>query len=299
MNSRLRIFPFLLLLCMPLAAELQGREESSEIFQDIRYIKRTQTVPFKQVTHIIEIDLSAPGLRFMTTPSNGEEGPRETWCETTSAFVRKTKAQIGINGNFYYNDKEEHTELLGLAVSNGEVVSPWDGGWAKYAVNISKNNEVAFVERAANGAGTTKTIPDIELYNTLSGNMMLVSTDTIQVPEEGDRHPRTGIGKRADNKLLLMVADGRQPGYSAGMTYYEMAQMFMSLGATEALALDGGGSATLVIAAPEPKVINAPMPMEMPGGLTLSPPGLERKNGNNLAVFAAPVQERADKPAAP
>lgn len=299
MIPRLRTFAFLLLLCLPLRAESTVREESSEIFQGIRYIKRTQTVPLKQVTHIIEIDLSAPGLRFMTTPSNGKEGPRETWCETTSAFVRKAKAQIGINGNFFYNDKEEHTELLGLAVSNGEVVSPWDGGWAKYAVNISKDNEVTFVERAENGAGTTKTVPDIELYNALSGNMMLIVDGKIQATEEGDRHPRTGFGKRADNTLLLMVADGRQPEYSVGMTYYEMARAFLDLGASDALALDGGGSATLVIAAPEPKVINAPMPMEMPGVLTLSPPGLERKNGNNLAIFAVPVQERAGKPAAP
>lgn len=280
-------------------AEEGIHEKESELFQGVRCIERIQIAPVKQVTYIVQIDILAPGIHFMTTPPNGEEGPRETWCETTASFVRKTKAQLGINGNFYYNDKETHTELLGLAVSNGVVVSPWDGGWAKYAVNLGKDNRITFLERPENGSGTTRTIPETDLYNVLSGNQMLLKDGKIQVSEEGERHPRTGIGKSEDNKLLLLIADGRQPEYSVGMTYYEMAKTFQSYGAVDALALDGGGSTTLVIANPEPCVINAPMPVEMPGGLILPPPGLERKNGNNLAVFAAPLQESAGKPAAP
>jgi hypothetical protein len=272
-------------------------ETKAEIFQGICHIRCEQTEPEKQVSHIVEIDLKAPHLRFMTTPGNGPEFPRETECETTQSFVKRLGAQLGINGNFFINDQEPHTELLGLAVSNGEVVSPWDEGWAKYAVNIAQDNTVAFVERAENGSGTPRTNPKVNLYNALSGNLMLVRGGKIQVPEEGDRHPRTGIGKTADNKLLLLIADGRQPDFSVGMTYYEMAQTLIRYAAVEALALDGGGSTTLVIAGPDPEVVNVPMPIETPGGFNVGPPGIERKNGNNLAVFAAPLQENAGKPA--
>lgn len=60
------------------------------------------------------------------------------------------------------------------------------------------------------------------------------------------RHPRTAVGWRADGTLLLVTVDGRQPGYSAGMSLQELAALFLSLGATEALNLDGGGSTTMI-----------------------------------------------------
>jgi hypothetical protein len=61
------------------------------------------------------------------------------------------------------------------------------------------------------------------------------------------RHPRTGVGVRADGRLLLVVVDGRQPGYSVGMTLVEFAELFRWLGAVDALNLDGGGSSTMVV----------------------------------------------------
>jgi hypothetical protein len=62
------------------------------------------------------------------------------------------------------------------------------------------------------------------------------------------RHPRTALGWREDGTLLLVVVDGRQPGYSEGMSLFELTELFRALGAVEALNLDGGGSTTLVVA---------------------------------------------------
>ena len=59
------------------------------------------------------------------------------------------------------------------------------------------------------------------------------------------RQPRTGIGIINANHLLFVVADGRSPGYSRGVTMTEFATIFKDLGATEAYNLDGGGSATM------------------------------------------------------
>src|SRR6185503_1392648 len=62
------------------------------------------------------------------------------------------------------------------------------------------------------------------------------------------RHPRTIVGVGAGGRrLLLITVDGRQPGYSMGMTLREAAQLARDLGATQAINLDGGGSTTLVI----------------------------------------------------
>jgi hypothetical protein len=57
--------------------------------------------------------------------------------------------------------------------------------------------------------------------------------------------PRTAVGQRADGKILMVAVDGRQPGYSAGMTNFELALAMMQLGAVSASALDAGGSTTM------------------------------------------------------
>jgi hypothetical protein len=58
------------------------------------------------------------------------------------------------------------------------------------------------------------------------------------------RHPRTAIGV-SDTYVLLLVIDGRQPGWSAGVTLAELADIFVFFGATDAVNLDGGGSTRL------------------------------------------------------
>jgi flagellar hook assembly protein FlgD len=59
------------------------------------------------------------------------------------------------------------------------------------------------------------------------------------------RHPRTAVGQRADGRIIMLVVDGRRPGYSAGMTNFELAQTMIRLGAVTASALDAGGSSTM------------------------------------------------------
>lgn len=63
-----------------------------------------------------------------------------------------------------------------------------------------------------------------------------------------DYHPRTAVGYTADgSKLIFVVVDGRQEGFSRGMSLPELADFLISLGAQTAINLDGGGSSTLVV----------------------------------------------------
>ncbi len=55
------------------------------------------------------------------------------------------------------------------------------------------------------------------------------------------RHARTFVGIGARGRLLLATADGT-PGVSAGLTLTEEADLMRSLGAVDAMNLDGGGS---------------------------------------------------------
>lgn len=69
------------------------------------------------------------------------------------------------------------------------------------------------------------------------------------------RHPRSALGISRDSAILYVVAvDGRQER-SVGMTLEELADAMISLGAYEAMNLDGGGSTALVV---RDSLINTP-----------------------------------------
>lgn len=70
------------------------------------------------------------------------------------------------------------------------------------------------------------------------------------------RHPRTGAGISADSsKLYLITVDGRQPGFSVGMTLKEFAALMIHLGVYHGINFDGGGSTTMVV---RNSIVNAP-----------------------------------------
>jgi hypothetical protein len=82
------------------------------------------------------------------------------------------------------------------------------------------------------------------------------------------RHPRSAIGWNAENFFLVEV-DGRQRSLSVGMTVRELATYMAKLGCTEAMNLDGGGSATCWVYG---QIMNSPSE------------GQERGMGNSLVV---------------
>jgi hypothetical protein len=69
------------------------------------------------------------------------------------------------------------------------------------------------------------------------------------------RQPRTGVGQLADGRIVIVAADGRQPGYSTGLTNFELALTMMRLGCVTASALDSGGSTTMAF---DGKLLNRP-----------------------------------------
>lgn len=62
-----------------------------------------------------------------------------------------------------------------------------------------------------------------------------------------DKHPRTAMGYTKDNKLIILVIEGRNPGKAEGASLTQEAQIFKDLGCWEALNLDGGGSSCMLV----------------------------------------------------
>lgn len=61
------------------------------------------------------------------------------------------------------------------------------------------------------------------------------------------RNPRTLAGIKENGNLLFVTIDGRAPGWSVGANFEESANIMKSLGAVDAINLDGGGSTTMTV----------------------------------------------------
>ncbi len=70
-----------------------------------------------------------------------------------------------------------------------------------------------------------------------------------------ERHPRSALGIKTDQSLILLVVDGRQPNLSIGMTFAELADYLYSLGCVDAINIGGGGCSTLYI---KDRIVNSP-----------------------------------------
>jgi hypothetical protein len=69
------------------------------------------------------------------------------------------------------------------------------------------------------------------------------------------RNPRTMVGLDRRGRLLIVAVDGRQPGYSEGLSLLEGARLMAGLGAVDAINLDGGGSTAMTI---DGKLVSSP-----------------------------------------
>jgi hypothetical protein len=286
-----------------LAGGARAAETVEHPFVGVEHITRVETTPRPVRMHVIVIELKAPGIRFLLTP---HAGPQDTLKETTLQFLTEQKAQIAINAHFFEpwpapSPDPGSADLVGLAASNGQVYSPFDAHPPKPqairpnapAINIDPDNIAAVVHRDAADANGYRVAEAGRLYNALAGNEQILTRGEITAGTgtwDNTPNPRTVIGLSGGGRLILLVVDGRQKGVSEGLTTGEAAEVLRrDYGAADALNLDGGGSTTLCLADPAPRVANVPVGAgDAPGSL--------RAVGSNLAVFARAMD--ANGPAA-
>lgn len=118
---------------------------------------------------------------------------------------------------------------------------------------------------------TVKTNPEWNgVKHIISGGPYLVKDNEVFVDMTaqklgaiGGRNPRSAIGYTADNNLILVAVDGREDS-SIGLTLMELASFMKSIGCTNAMNLDGGGSTVMYV---NGQVVNRPA---QKGGIPLS-----------------------------
>jgi len=271
---------FLFVATLSLSAQEIPEPEWKPIFQGVDYAHFEVAEPLLKV-HVLRIDSQAPGISFVTTGrcENYKEDDVETERRTVPDFLAENGLEAAVNGNFYtpFNHQtivsRGPSNLTGLVISDGVLVSPTKAGFA------------SFIQNEADG------LFDVRMVNpgdSLEGIRLAVSGPHV-IMEDGKRvdcpdparHPRTAVGISPDRKTVyFVVVDGRQKGFSIGATINDLGAIFQRLGAYEALNLDGGGSTTMVIRDEndQPKVLNRPVGQ--------GPVNTLRHNGNAIGVHA-------------
>jgi exopolysaccharide biosynthesis protein len=176
--------------------------------------------------------------------------------DLVSSIAEDNNAILAINGD-YYGFRDD-----GVIIRNGVL---YRNAPAREGLAIYKDGSMKVYDETAVPA--QQLLAD-GVWNTLSFGPALVKEgetvpgiDSVEVDTNFGNHsiqgtqPRTGIGLISSNHFVLIVADGRNPGYSTGVTMAQFADIFKDLGCTTAYNLDGGGSTDLVFMG---KVINTP-----------------------------------------
>jgi exopolysaccharide biosynthesis protein len=251
------------------------------LHEGVVYRRLVRFTPRPMIAHIIIIDRSSSNAKFLVTPSN-LKGDYPLKARTTSQFLKDYELQIAINGDGfipwwsrspldYYPHVDDPVMPLGFTASKGKIYSygqPETPG-VEPTLYISRQHYPSFNIRPEN------------IWFAISGDRMLIDRGEIEDGlDDSELDPRTAIGINQNGRYVyLAVVDGRQPFYSDGATFLELAELLKKQGAYFAMALDGGGSSTMVIEGEngEPLILNSPIDNYIPGR--------ERPVANHLGVF--------------
>jgi hypothetical protein len=255
-----------------------------ELFEGVTYRRLVRYLPRPMIAHVLVIDKKTKGLQFFVTPPDNDwkqtENPLN--ARTTSRFLSDFGMQIAINGDGftpwwsrgpldYYPHEGDPVAPNGYAASKGEIYSdrirPDEIGLAP-TLYISRLNVLTFNH------------PPSKVFHAISGDRMVVMQgQPVEGLDDSELDPRTAIGINRNGRwIYIVVVDGRQPFYSEGATFSDLAGILIDLGAYTAMAMDGGGSSTMVVEGEngQPVILNSPIDLYIPGR--------ERPVANHLGV---------------
>jgi exopolysaccharide biosynthesis protein len=255
------------------------------LFEGVTYRRIVHVFPRPMIAHVIVIDRKNTNMQFFVTPADTTDDLPLN-ARTTSEFLDEFGLQVAINGDGftpwwsrgpadYYPHTGDPVAPLGLTASDGDIYTEGaedDSVGIEPTIYFSRTHFPSFNRR-----------PN-KVFTAISGDRMIVEKgEPSRDLDNNERDPRTAIGiNRNGRYLYLVVVDGRQPFYSDGATFLELAKILVDQGAHFAMALDGGGSSTLVIEGEngEPVILNSPIDTYIPGR--------ERPVANHFGIYVNP-----------
>lgn len=224
------------------------------------HLKRTQPRPLQ--IHVLRIDLAKRELMIDVAPDPDGEGPAETVLVSPLIHAERGKFAAAVNANAWRmvprppaGERPRYVagracDVCGWVLTDGIERSTTQSGYWSFWMD---RGGVAHIGNIA------APVPNARWAVAGFGGLL---KDGKILPGPSDaRHPRTALGLDREARVLILAAvDGRQPGYSEGLSTRELAELMLELGCANALNLDGGGSTAMVLREPggKPRIVNRP-----------------------------------------
>ncbi len=165
--------------------------------------------------------------------------------ETVSEMAQRNGAMLAINADDYGVHK------YGTIIRSGELLRTHDTTRNMLIVDANGDFSVRVDRKNEKPQQLGEELLSENVWQTFEfgpelirdGQIVTFSKDFDVISTKADRRePRTAIGQIGPLHYVIVVADGRQAGYSTGMTLSELQNLFLDYGAQTAMNLDGGGS---------------------------------------------------------
>ncbi len=131
--------------------------------------------------------------------------------------------------------------VMGYCVADGEVLK-YPKKSVYNIIGFDKNN-VLILGNFSQGELEGLNLRDAVEFTPF----LIINGEPAQIKGNGGwgTAPRTAIGQKKDGTVVFVVVDGRQPGYSMGVTMKQLQQIMIDAGCYNAANLDGGSSTVL------------------------------------------------------
>ncbi len=221
-------------------------ETRTQLYDGVTYIEQLfydqDRRPYR--TYVLILDSNKVTLR-MGSANDGYDRvpstPKTTLQHMQAAVANGKNIIAGVNGNYFNMGGD--CSPNGLALKDGVLINASRADLPFFAVTdtgeiiIDEGNTYnAYVDSGKNF-----------VQGVAAGPMFLKNGLLTTAATDDAIHPRTVAGVTADGKIILGVIDGRQANHSNGATMARCALWMHSLGAVDAINLDGGGSSSFVL----------------------------------------------------
>jgi exopolysaccharide biosynthesis protein len=161
-----------------------------------------------------------------------------------SELVAENNAIAGINAGGFYDPNAQGNGAFpdGITVIDSMVIHNSIGNEPTNIIGFDSDGKLILEKMSAKEIDSKK----IKCAVTFHPNLLIEGKPQIKGDGGWGLAPRTGIGQKADGTVILVVIDGRQPGWSMGATLRDLMNVFIEYGAHNAANLDGGSSTEMV-----------------------------------------------------
>ena len=204
----------------------------------------------KSVVYVVDVQLRSAEDFHTARPEKGSG--------RLTDMVKDTDAVLAVNADNY------RSHSGGVIIRDGECIRRNKCTRHLLAVHRDGSLETVTNRKAERAADLANRLTAAGVLHTFEfGPLLVEDGEPVAFPKTfklistspHQREPRTAIGMMAPLHYVIVVVDGRKPGYSEGVSLQTLQQIFVDLGVRMAFNLDGGGSTELWF---QGEIINRP-----------------------------------------